>query len=225
MARARKTKAAGIELTERQAEVLNTIREFIKLNGFPPTRANIGKPLKLKHQSSVDNHVYALARKGWIEVIPGVERGIKLLREGAPLYEPEDFRRGSDIAYGLDEQRSEPKWIDYEELWDIFEVEPDLCLRIRGDAMNQAGLTEGGIVALARSPEGQNMAPVRDGEVVAARIGENVVLRHYHRIDERTVELRPDSTNPEHKAIRIDTEKEDAEIIGVMIGRMVAGRR
>ena len=62
--RARKTKASGIELTHRQGEVLDTIREFKKENGFPPTRAEIGKRLGLKHQSAVDNHLRAPGEKG-----------------------------------------------------------------------------------------------------------------------------------------------------------------
>lgn len=225
MARARKTKAGGIELTERQSEVLDAVRTFTKANGVPPTRANLGKMLNLKHQSSIDNHLYALSRKGWLKVMPGIERGIRLLREGVPLYEPKDFRRGSDIVYGLDEQTSEPEWIDFEQLWEIFGATPDLCLRIRGDAMNKAGLTDGGIVALRRTPEGQGLEPAQDGEVVAARVGEDVLLRRYHRIDERTVELRPDSWSSGHQAIRVDTQDDDAEIIGVMIGRMIASRR
>ena len=211
-------------MTDRQAEVLEAIREFIKANGLPPTRADIGKLLNLSHQSSVDNHVFALSRKGWLKVMPGVERGIALLREGVPLYEPDDFRRGSSIAYGLDEQKNEPKWINDDELWKTFDVMPDLCLRIRGDAMDQAGLTDGGIVALADNPEAQNMPAVRDGDVVAARVGDDVVLRHYHRIDEGTIELRPNSSNPKHKAVRIET-KDDVDIIGIVIGHMVAGRR
>ena len=227
MARVRKTKAGGIELTQRQGEVLDAIRRFIKLNGFPPTRADIGKRLKLKHQSSVDNHLYALARKSWIEIKPGVERGISLLREGVPLYEPEDFRRGSAVLDDAAEQAKEPEWIDYERLWEIFGAKPDLCLWIRGDAMDGAGLTDGGIVALKRTlkrtREGAGEEPVQTGNVVAARVGDDVVLRSYHPIDEETVELRPQSTNREHQPMRINTTKDDMEIIGVVTDRIVAG--
>ena len=95
MARARKTKASGIEMTPRQAEVLEEIRVFFKMTGGAPTRTELGRILKMKHQSTVDHHLHALARKRWIELIHGMERGIRLLREGVPLYEPDDFRRGS----------------------------------------------------------------------------------------------------------------------------------
>ena len=227
--RARKTKASSIELTDRQGQVLDTIRMFLNIHGFPPTRADIGKRLGLKHQSAVDNHLRALERKGWARVHHGIERGIRLLREGVPLYEPDDFRRGSAIWSAEVEQEKEPEWIDNVRVWEIFDVTPDLCLRIRDDAMDKAGLTDGGIVALGRSPEGQNpegqkMEPAQDGDVVAARVGDDVVLRRYRRIDDTRAELHPESTNQQHCIIEINTVKDDVEIIGVMVGRIVAGR-
>ena len=224
MAHVRKTKAGGIELTERQNEVLGALRTFIDMNGFPPTRADLGAMLDLKHQSSVDNHLYALARKGWIEIKPGVERGIALLREGVPLYGPGHFRRGSAILDNPAEPAREPEWIDYRRVWDIFGDKPDLCLWIQGNAMDGAGLTEHEIVALKRTREGQDEEPVQAGTVVAARVRDNVVVRRYHPIDEKTVELRPQSTNREQQTMRIDTTKDDMEIIGVAIGRIVVGR-
>ena len=151
-----------------------------------------------------------------------------------PLYEPDDFRSGSAIWDGGGEQAKEPEWIDNDRVWGIFNVSPDLCLRIRGDAMDKAGLTDGGIVALWRSPEGQNpegqnpegqnIGPAQDGDVVAARVGDDVVLRRYRRVDDTRAELHPESTKRRYTVIHIDREK-DFEIIGVMIGRIVASRR
>ena len=224
MARARKTKAGGIEMTSRQAEVLEAIRQYFKMTARAPTRGDLGKILGMKHQSTVDHHLYALARKGWIEVLHGVERGIRLLREGVPLYEPDDFRRGSPRAYAFEERVKEPVWIDNDRVWGIFETTPDLCLRICDDSMDEAGLTKGGIVALWRAPQGQNIEPAQDGDVVAARVGDDVVLRRYRRVDHTRAELRPESTNRQHSVIKIDRAKDDVEIIGVMVGRIVADR-
>ena len=141
-----------------------------------------------------------------------------------PLFEPVDFHRATAIPYGRGEQASEPEWIDYERLWEFFEVTPDLCLRIRGDAMDMAGLTDGGIVALWCGPEEQNIEPAQDRDVAAVRVGADVVLRRYRRVDNTRAELHPESTNRQHTVIHIDREKDDVEIIGVMIGRVVAGR-
>ena len=226
---ARKSRAGSIELTHRQGEVLDTIRRFMRNNGFPPTRADIAKRVHLKHQSAVDNHLYALERKGWARVHHGIDRGICLLREGVPLYDPDDFRGVSALRSAKLEQANEPEWIDNDQVWGMFSTTPDLCLRIRGDAMDKTGLTDGGIVALARSaegekPKGQDMGQVQDGDVVAARVGDDVVLRRYRRIDDMRGELHPESTKRQYTIIHIDQEN-DFEIIGVMIGRIVASRR
>ena len=43
-----------------------------------------------------------------------------------------------------------------------------------------------------------------------------------HGIDPTTVELRPESRSRKHRAIRFDTRTDEVEIIGVVIGRMLA---
>ena len=150
VARARKTKAGSYELSERQADTLHAIRTFLAKYGFAPTRAELGKALNLKHQSAVDNHLHALVKKGWLAVEPGRERAIRLLREGAPCYDAEDFSRGSGVLGIDDEPTREPLWIQCNGLWELLGIRPDLYMRIAGDSMDAAGLPEGGIVALRR---------------------------------------------------------------------------
>ena len=87
--------------------------------------------------------------------------------------------------------------------------------------MDRAGLTESAIVAIKLT--GEDDTPIADADVVAARIDGDVVLRRYHRIDDRTAELRPESRSPRHATKRIGAESEDVEILGVVIGRMLAG--
>ena len=228
VARARKTKAGSYELSQRQADTLHAIRAYRIRHGFAPTRAELGKALNLKHQSAVDNHLHALAKKGWLEVAPGRERGIRLLREGAPCYEPDDFSRGSGMLGIDDEPTREPVWIQCDGLWELLGIKPDLYMRIANDAMDAAGLPEGGIVALRRSYDPtQDLDPrdydPEDGDVVAARVGDHIELARFKRIDEQTVELTPQSTNPLHEPRRFDTGTHDFEIIGVVIGRAVKG--
>ena len=104
------------------------------------------------------------------------------------------------------ERPTEPEWIDCEQLWQIFGGTPDLCLHIRGDAMNRAGLADGGIVALrlARDDQGEDEDPPADADIVAARVSNEVMLRRFHRIDQRTAELRAQSTSRRHKVIRVE---------------------
>ena len=77
-------------LTERQTKTLAAIRAHIERWGMPPSRNELARTLGLKFHSSVDAHLKALARKRWIELIPTMDRGIRLLREGTPVLALDD---------------------------------------------------------------------------------------------------------------------------------------
>ena len=218
--RSRRQRPGSVELTAPQAEALSFARNFLKANGFSVSRGDLKKGLKLSSDGNAHRYLKRIERRGWLKVAKGIDRGVRLTREGAPLYEPEDFRTTTTTQVrGRDESAREPEWIDSEQLWRLFGTIPDLCLRIRGDAMERSGLSDGGIVALSLLSD----APVGDGDVVAARVGGDVVLRRYHRINDRTAELRAESRSRRHATIRCVAESEDVEILGVVIGRMLAG--
>ena len=90
---------------------------------------------------------------------------------------------------------------------------------MEGDSLDRIGFASGDIVAVRRQPE------ARDGDIVVARIGEEATLKRFQRIDERTVELQPVSTNPEHEPIRIGPTTVDVEIAGIVVGAIVGTRR
>ena len=54
-----------------------------------------------------------------------------------------------------------------------------------------------------------------------ALIGQQITLKRLRRIDSECVELEDESTNPKHRSIRIDTQTEDVEIAGVIVGAVV----
>ena len=223
VARSRKIEIGSVELSPRQAEVLEAIRFLHKVRGIPPTRSELVRHLKLKSGAAVDTHIQTLAARGWVATSPGSQRGLILRREGAPVYEPKDLRRTPAHPNGRCEPPPEPAWIDYDLLWEVFGSKPDLCLRIRGDAMDRAGLTDGGLVALARGGDEEGKRTIVDGDIVAVRTEDDVVLRRVQGVGATTLELRPESTGRKHRTVRFDSRTDDVEIIGVVIGRMLAG--
>ena len=70
-----------IKLTARQQEILELIVQSIDKTGFPPTRAEIAAELGFKSVNAAEEHLQALARKGVIEMVPGISRGIRLLHD------------------------------------------------------------------------------------------------------------------------------------------------
>ena len=207
-------------LTKRQRQALEAIRESLRAHKVAPTHAELARAMALPNASAVGGYLAALARKGWIEIIPSVERGIRLLREGAPIV---DTAQLSDVAAAspgaVEERRGLARLHDFESLSREFDGRPDFFVRIEGDALAAAGFASGDIVAVRRE------ADVRDGDVVLSRIGGEVAFRRYVRIDAATAALHPVGTDSAHAPVEVGPGNDDAEIVGVVVGAIVATRR
>lgn len=70
------------ELTDRQAEVLAFINEYGRKNQMPPTRKEIAERFHFASENAANDHVIALARKGCLELVRGVSRGIRITPAG-----------------------------------------------------------------------------------------------------------------------------------------------
>ena len=55
---------------------------------------------------------------------------------------------------------------------------------------------------------------------MVARIGPDVTVKCFHRTGPDRIKLQPRTSNPEHKAIVIDPQTADWEIVGVVVGAM-----
>lgn len=66
------------KLTARQEEILQLVQSSIENTGSPPTRAEIAKRLGFASANAAEEHLRALARKGYLELSPGTSRGIRL---------------------------------------------------------------------------------------------------------------------------------------------------
>ena len=71
-------------LTDRQIEVLDCVRAYVREHSVAPSRPEIAAALGLRNTSTVDGHLNALMKKGWIELRPGSPRFIRLLKDDPP---------------------------------------------------------------------------------------------------------------------------------------------
>ena len=58
----------------------------------------------------------------------------------------------------------------------------------------------------------------KNGDVVVARFSDEVTLKRFVRLNERHVELRPDSHNPQHEPRRINLVKHSLHTNGIAVG-------
>ena len=199
-------------LSGRHQQVLDWIKDYIAQFGIPPTRAELAEGIGLKDASSVTGHLETLARDGWIQLLPNKKRGIRVLDvDDLPLLGPlAEVAAGTPIlAEGHIVERI-PRAVA-----DRFRPPPDYFLTVRGDSMDRTGLRDGDIVAVRQQASADN------GEIVVARFGDEVTLKRFVRIDERHVELRPESNNPIHKSLEIDLAKHILHIDGVAVGALI----
>ena len=67
------------ELTEKQQAVLDFIKEYLKVNGRPPSYQDICDYFDWSSPNAAAAHVKFLEKKGAIEVDRGITRGIRVL--------------------------------------------------------------------------------------------------------------------------------------------------
>ena len=211
----------GDTLTQKQHAVLEYIRKHLRQWGAPPSRAQIASALGFAFHSAADSHLKALERKGWIQLHRGRDHGIKLLREGAPILDPDQLpavAAGNPIVAC---DGPEPARLhDFDSLAERFDDRPDWFVRVEGDSLDKVGYRSGDILAVRRSPD-----PPANGDIIVARIGGEVVVKRFCRTGPKSIELQPESHNPEHKAIRIDEHTIDFEVVGTVVGAVVGTKR
>jgi repressor LexA len=194
------------QLTPRQKEILELIQSFIDEYGMPPTRADIARELGFKSANAAEEHLRALQKKGVLELIPGASRGIQLkdsLREQMGLPLVGRVAAGSPI---LAEEHIETHYkIDPA----LFNPKPHYLLRVHGMSMKNAGILDGDLVAVHRTPE------VRSRQIVVARVGDEVTVKRY-RQDGSLVWLLPE--NEDFEPIRVDLNEQTMVIEGVVVG-------
>jgi repressor LexA len=182
------------------------IQEFIAETGMPPTRAEIARQLGFRSPNAAEDHLRALQRKGVLELVPGASRGIHLkdsLREQLGLPLVGRVAAGSPI---LAEEHIETHYrIDQA----LFNPKPHYLLRVSGMSMKNAGILDGDLVAVHRTPE------VRSRQIVVARVDDEVTVKRY-RQDGPLVWLLPE--NDEFEPIRVDLNSQSMVIEGVVVG-------
>lgn len=72
-----------IGLTPRQLLLLEFIREYILLRGYPPTLREMGAHMVIRSTNGVTDHLHALEKKGFIVRDGNKSRAIRLVSEGA----------------------------------------------------------------------------------------------------------------------------------------------
>ncbi|RUO63008.1 transcriptional repressor LexA [Pseudidiomarina insulisalsae] len=195
-------------LTPRQQEILDLIKDTIEATGMPPTRAEIAQRLGFRSPNSAEEHLKALAKKGVIEMLPGMSRGIRLI--GANDEEiPEGLPLIGQVAAGepiLAQQHIESH---YQVDQNLFRPHADFLLRVNGMSMKDIGILDGDLLAVHKTHEARN------GQIVVARVEDEVTVKRFERKGSMVL-LHPE--NEEFSPIQVDLAHQYFTIEGLAVG-------
>lgn len=199
-------------LTDRQQAILDFIHEHLGDRGAPPTRADIMARFGFRSPTAADDHLKALARKGAIELLPGAARGIRVLadRSDAPTGLPIVGRvaAGQPIMADAGIER----WVPVEPAF--FSPRAHFLLRVQGESMRDAGIFNGDLLAVHRTPVAES------GQIVVARVDDEITVKRL-RLRGELVELLP--ANSAYAPIRIDPNRQEVVIEGRAVGLIRSG--
>jgi len=193
-------------LTPRQQQIFDFIREKISDTGMPPTRAEIAEYFGFKSANAAEEHLKALAKKSYIEMLPGTSRGIRLAEE---FIEVEGLPLIGRVAAGEPILAEEHIEEHYKVDGDLFHPAADYLLRVNGDSMKNIGILDGDLLAVHQTTD------VQQGQVVVARVEEDVTVKRYKR-EGNVVYLHAE--NEDFSPIKVDLTSQNFSIEGLAVG-------
>jgi len=191
------------QLTDRQQRVFDFIRDYIERAGMPPTRAEIAAALGFRSTNAAVDHLKALAKKGVIELRPGMSRGIRLVQPllstpivgcvaaGQPILAQLHITDHYDIPEGM------------------FRPKADYLLQVRGESMQGIGILDGDLLAVHKTQTAAH------GQIVVARIEDEVTVKRFMQVG-AVVTLQAE--NAEFKPIVVDLRTQSLVIEGIGVG-------
>lgn len=193
-------------LTPRQQQIFDLIREKISDTGMPPTRAEIATFFGFKSANAAEEHLKALAKKGYIEMLPGTSRGIRLAQEfiaedGLPLI--------GRVAAGEPILAQEHVEQHYKVDGNLFHPPADYLLRVNGESMKDIGIMDGDLLAVHQTTDVQN------GQVIVARVEDDVTVKRFKR-EGNVVYLHAE--NEDFAPIKVDLKFQQFNIEGLAVG-------
>ena len=199
------------ELTLQQKKVLQCIKFYIKKTGFPPTRADICRELGFKSPNSAETHLRALEKKGFISIESGASRGISIINNDKnDSINSDEYPVIGLVAAGSPTLAEENIMNTINCPESFFNSSFDYFLKVKGLSMKNAGIMEDDLIAVKKTSD------IKNGDIVIARIDDEVTVKFFNRKSPKIVELEP--ANEDFENITINLEEEELHIEGKSVG-------
>ena len=194
-------------ISTKQTEILEYIKEVTLSRGYPPTVREIGEAVGLKSSASVHAHLATLEKNGYIRRDPSKPRAIEIVDDEFALTRKEyaQIPIVGRVAAG------EPLLAE-ENIQDYFPIPVEMLpndqifkLIVKGDSMINAGIFDGDKVIVRQKNSAQN------GDSVFALIEDGATVKTFYNEGDH-IRLQPE--NPDYDPIIV----KDVAILGEVIG-------
>lgn len=201
------------ELTERQENIYQFIKDFIDFNSYPPTYREIGTHFNIASTFGVKRHIDALIKKGFLNIGENSSRTISITENslsskiinadtieipiigrvaaGQPILAEENIEGTINIQASLINSKANC-----------------FALKVKGDSMINAGIFEGDVVIINPQKDANN------GEIIVAMIDNEATLKRFERKN-GNISLIPENDN--YSPINVNN-LDNFSIIGKALG-------
>lgn len=206
---------------ERRRKILDYIAAMIRANGVPPSVREIARAVGLASTSAVHHHLRTLEEQGFLDRGVAQSRMIRLTPKAAlqlglaAELTPQSMPVEAHVLPVIGEIAAGGPIEAYPSM-EEFRAVPDLLapsgdaylLRVRGDSMIEAHITDGDYVVI------RPQQTARNGDIVVAQVEENnVTLKRFFKEDGR-IRLQP--ANPQYPPQFYDDVRIQGKLIGVI---------
>jgi repressor LexA len=198
------------ELTQRQKEVFNFLKDYIGEKGFPPTLREIASHFGLKGPKGPQKTLTILERKGHIRKVPGGSRAIEILN-----FPPFHSNKIISIPIVGRVKAGEPI-LAIENIEGYLNLDRSLVssenvflLRVQGDSMIDAYIQDGDFALVKPQPNAEN------GEIVVALIDDEATVK---KIFKKRDFIRLEPANPNMEPIVVKKGEKRVTIVGKVVG-------
>lgn len=196
-------------ITAKQQEILEYLKECILKKGYPPAVREICDAVHLKSTSSVHAHLETLEEKGYIRKDPTKPRAIEILDDTFNLARREIVNVPIIGTVTCGEPIIAEERID-----GYFPIPPEYLhtgkntymLKVKGDSMINVGIYHGDLVMV----EETNTA--RNSDIVVALIDDSATVKTYYK-ENGHIRLQPENDTMDPIIIN-----GDIEILGKVVG-------
>jgi len=191
-----------VDLTKRQQEIFDFIKQYSAKYGYPPTVRDIGKAVGLASSSTVHAHLANLEKAGLLRRDPSKPRAIELLDRAVGGVKDAAGTAVRAVTGGgglpvVGQVAAGAPILAEENVEEYVPVPPaaggedgQYVLRVKGDSMIDAGILEGDYVVVRQ----QDTAS--DGDIVVALVGEEATVKRFFRESDH-VRLQPENSTME----------------------------